>query len=134
MDASRSPGCHRLSRLLPGDDPASQVRGVRMAHAQQHLASLVDYQFTAKMEDDLDAISRGDLKVDGETRLPALRTARRIARSRNDKTAAVLQHRARARRRAKARPALTSSPFASSHIQPRNFWLERRYRCSRRKL
>jgi DNA topoisomerase-1 len=27
---------------------------------EQHLASLVDYQFTAKMEDDLDAISRGE--------------------------------------------------------------------------
>jgi len=27
---------------------------------EEHLASLVDYQFTAKMEDDLDAISRGE--------------------------------------------------------------------------
>ncbi|MEK6237362.1 MAG: DNA topoisomerase, partial [Planctomycetales bacterium] len=27
---------------------------------EQHLADLVDYQFTAKMEDELDAISRGD--------------------------------------------------------------------------
>jgi DNA topoisomerase-1 len=27
---------------------------------EQHLSSLVDYQFTAKMEDDLDAISRGE--------------------------------------------------------------------------
>jgi DNA topoisomerase-1 len=27
---------------------------------EQHLATLVDYQFTAKMEDDLDAISRGE--------------------------------------------------------------------------
>ncbi|HEX5471689.1 MAG TPA: topoisomerase C-terminal repeat-containing protein, partial [Lacipirellulaceae bacterium] len=27
---------------------------------EQHLANLVDYQFTAKMEDDLDAISRGE--------------------------------------------------------------------------
>ena len=27
---------------------------------EQHLASLVDYQFTAQMEDDLDAISRGE--------------------------------------------------------------------------
>ena len=27
---------------------------------EQHLASLIDYQFTAKMEDDLDAISRGE--------------------------------------------------------------------------
>jgi len=29
---------------------------------EQHLPSLVDYQFTAKMEDDLDAISRGEAK------------------------------------------------------------------------
>ena len=27
---------------------------------EDHLAGLVDYQFTAQMEDDLDAISRGE--------------------------------------------------------------------------
>src|SRR4029078_9536716 len=31
-----------------------------VALLEQHLSSLVDYQFTAKMEDDLDAISRGE--------------------------------------------------------------------------
>ncbi len=96
-----TPWCRRGWR-----SPSSQL-------LEEHLPDLVDYQFTAQMEDDLDAISRGEhgarrLPATSSTSATARRASSRSSRTRSTRStpasiSRILHRHARRRRRADVR-------------------------------